>query len=133
MRERMHERPRSAPRGVELPERYELRHHIADGGMASVWRTRDRILGRDVAIKLLSRAYTHDQESVRRFEREGRAAARVSGHRHVVTLYEVGPLPPEGLDAAPVPFIAMEYLSGGSVHDALANGPVDPATAVRWL
>jgi hypothetical protein len=132
MRVRMHESPR-ALRGIELPERYELRHHIADGGMASVWRTRDRVLGRDVAIKLLSRAYAHDEESVRRFEREGRAAARVSGHRHVVTIYDVGSLPAEDPYSDPAPFIAMEYLAGGSVHDALANGPIDPGTALRWL
>src|ERR1700684_2162884 len=128
MRERMHQSPRALV-GVELPERFELRHHIADGGMASVWCTRDRVLGREVAIKLLSRAYANDDESVRRFEREGRAAARVSGHRHVVTIYDVASLPVEDPYSDPIPFIAMEYLAGGSAHDALANGPVKAETA----
>jgi hypothetical protein len=128
----MHESLR-ALRGIELPERYEFIHHVADGGMASVWRTRDRVLGREVAIKLLSPAYAQDEEAVRRFEREGRAAARVSGHRHVVTIYDVGSLPPEDRDSDAIPFIAMEYLSGGSVHSALADGPVEPETALRWL
>jgi serine/threonine-protein kinase len=126
--------PRAA-RGIELPDRYELLHHIADGGMASVWCARDRVLGRIIAIKLLSRAYASDEAAVRRFEREARAAARVSGHRQVVTVFDVGmTLPdPDSLTAVQTPFIAMEYMEGGSVHDALAAGPVEQALALRWL
>jgi serine/threonine-protein kinase len=121
--------------GVLLPERYEPLKHIADGGMASVWCARDRVLHRDVAIKLLSHVYARDETAVRRFEREARAAARVSGHRHVVTVYDVGmTLPdPDSLTAAQAPFIAMEHMDGGSVHHALAAGPVDQELALRWL
>ena len=112
---------------IVLPGRYEVLRHIADGGMASVWCTRDRVLGREIAIKLLADAFAADDVAVRRFEREARAAARVSGHRHVASIYDVGEAP-DG-----VPFIAMEYLAGGSVHDALRAGPVEPKLALRWL
>jgi serine/threonine protein kinase len=130
----MQDSPR-ATRGIELPDRYELLHHIADGGMASVWCGRDRVLGRMVAIKLLSRSYASDEAAVRRFEREARAAARVSGHRQVVTVFDVGmTLPdPDSLTTVQAPFIAMEYMEGGSVHQALAAGPVEPALSLRWL
>ena len=127
----MHDSPR-ALRGIELPERFELLDHVADGGMASVWRARDRMLDREVAIKLLSGAYAREQAAVPRFEREARAAARLSGHRHVVTIYDVGTSEPDEAGDT-VPFMAMEYLSGGSVHGALADGPVDPDLALRWL
>jgi serine/threonine-protein kinase len=121
--------------GVLLPERYEPLQHIADGGMASVWCARDRMLGRAVAIKLLSQRYARDETAVRRFEREARAAARVSGHRHVVTIYDVGmTLPdPDSLTGVQAPFIAMEHMEGGSVHQALAAGPVERELALRWL
>ena len=63
-----------------MPERYELIRHIANGGMASVWCAEDRVLGRRVAIKLLAERFAHDQTAVRRFKREARTAARLSGH-----------------------------------------------------
>jgi len=127
----MHDGP--ALRGIELPERFELLDHIADGGMASVWRARDRMLDREVAIKLLSPAYAHEEAAVRRFEREARAAARLSGHRHVVTIYDVGTVKPEQPGGDETPFIAMEYLPGGSVHGARNGGAVEPDLALRWL
>ena len=73
---------------VELPSRFRLGDHVADGGMASVWTAEDRRLGRVVAIKLLSSRFLGDRDAVRRFQREARAAARVSSHPHVVTIYD---------------------------------------------
>src|SRR5665213_1124236 len=72
-----------------LPERYHLRRHIASGGMASVWCADDRVLGRQVAIKVLADRFVDDEVAVRRFKREARAAARVSAHPHVVTIFDV--------------------------------------------
>ncbi len=117
---------RSAP---VLPERYGLSHHIANGGMASVWSAEDRVLGRCVAIKLLATHLAGDPENARRFEREARAAARVSSHPNVVTIYDVG-------EAEGRAFIVMEYLSGGSVADAIrAAGErgVSRPEAIAWL
>jgi serine/threonine-protein kinase len=118
--------------GIELPERYEARRRIATGGMASVWCAHDRALGRNVAIKLLSMPFAHDAAAVRRFKREARAAARLSSHSHVVTIYDVGHAYEQG-EPLGRPFIVMEFLAGGTVADALRVGEVTPEEAVRWL
>ena len=60
--------------------------------MASVWCAEDRVLGRQVAIKVLSDRYAQDAQAVRRFKREARAVARVSAHPNVVTIFDVGDL-----------------------------------------
>jgi eukaryotic-like serine/threonine-protein kinase len=118
---------------VTLSERYGLVWHIASGGMASVWCAEDRALGRRVAIKLLAERFARDESAVRRFKREARTAAQLSGHVNVVTIYDVGETTPaEPTDAAQA-FIVMEYLPGGSVADALRLRSVTPTEAVRWL
>jgi serine/threonine-protein kinase len=117
---------RSAPR---LPARYRLTGHIANGGMAAVWAADDLTLGRRVAIKVLASHLAEDPRNAKRFEREARAAARVSNHPHVVTIYDVDES--EGRS-----FIVMELLAGGSVADAIrAAGPgrVDRGEALAWL
>ncbi len=100
--------------------------------MAEVWCAEDTILGRQVAIKVLAGQFGHDGQSVRRFRREARAAARLSGHPHVVTIYDVsGGEPSEA--PAQRPFIVMEHLPGGTVADAIRVGEVGRADALRWL
>ncbi len=123
--------PRQPPR---LPERYRLRRHIAAGGMASVWCAEDLLLDRTVAVKILAERFADDQLAVRRFKREARAAARVSGHAHVVTVFDVGDAePPEGQSGQGRAFIVMEYLAGGTVADAIRVGAVRRHEAMRWL
>src|SRR5947209_2460663 len=94
---------------LQLPERYHTLRRVASGGMATVWYAEDRVLGRSVAIKVLSEAIGHDPAARGRFKREARTAAHLSGHPHVVTIYDVGEADPGR------PFIVMEYLEGGSV------------------
>ncbi|MGH2873466.1 MAG: serine/threonine-protein kinase, partial [Solirubrobacteraceae bacterium] len=118
---------------LTLPERYRVRRHLATGGMASVWCADDLVLGRRVAIKVLSERFAHDEIAVRRFKREARAAARVSAHPHVVTIFDVGDLAPEPGESAGRGFIVMEHLAGGTVADALRVGAVRRREAVRWL
>ena len=80
-----------------------------------------------VAIKVLDKRYSGDDELARRFQREALAAGRLSGEAHTVTTYDVGVC--EGR-----PFIVMEYLAGGSLADVLrATGAQPPAQALRWL
>jgi eukaryotic-like serine/threonine-protein kinase len=126
--------------GLQLPERYEVRRHIANGGMATVWCAEDLVLGRTVAIKVLAEHFAHDERAVQRFMREARAAARVSSHPHVVTIYDIGETTvvdgARGRDGAPVPgpaFIVMEHLAGGTVSDALRIGPIQREESLRWL
>jgi serine/threonine-protein kinase len=118
---------------VTMPERYELIRHVANGGMASVWCAEDRVLGRRVAIKLLAERFAYDQTAVRRFKREARTAARLSGHPNVVTIYDVGESTTPDPDAPPRAFIVMEFLAGGTVADAQRCGAVTQTEAIWWL
>ena len=111
---------------IELPERYTLRGHIANGGMAGVWSADDELLGRPVAIKVLAEHLTEDAISARRFEREARAAARLSSHPNVVTVYDLG-------EHAGRAFIVMERLDGATVADRLRAGRPTPRRALTWL
>src|SRR4051812_10513077 len=104
---------------VSLPPRYRVVRHIANGGMASVWAAEDELLGRLVAVKLLSRSYDADERARKRFLREARAAAKLGGCRHIVTVYDIG----EHDDRA---FIVMEHFAGGTVADRLRQGPRIP-------
>jgi tetratricopeptide (TPR) repeat protein len=110
-----------------LPPRYRVVRHIANGGMASVWAAEDEMLERLVAVKVLAPGYAADPAARRRFTREARAAARVSDHQHVVTVYDIGEHDGQA-------FIVMEHFAGGSVADRLRNGdPVPVPTALDWL
>jgi eukaryotic-like serine/threonine-protein kinase len=124
---------RAAPTTPKLPERYRARRHLASGGMASVWCAEDLVLGRAVAVKILAERFADDDIAVRRFKREARAAARVSTHAHVVTIYDVGDLEPDVRGGAGRAFIVMEYLAGGTVADAIRVGAVRRQEAVRWI
>ncbi|MEN3279551.1 MAG: eukaryotic-like serine/threonine-protein kinase [Solirubrobacteraceae bacterium] len=112
---------------IALPSRYRVIRHIADGGMASVWAAQDELLGRIVAVKVLSPAYAADDRANRRFLREARAGARLSECRNVVTVYDID-------EHGGRPFMVMEHFAGGSVADRLRNGRAIPrALALRWL
>jgi serine/threonine protein kinase len=75
---------------IRLPDRYRVVRHLANGGMASVWEAHDELLDRSVAVKLLASHLSEDDRYRRRFQREARAAAGLSSHPHVVTIYDVG-------------------------------------------
>jgi serine/threonine protein kinase len=110
-----------------LPDRYRVTRRIAAGGMATVYACEDTLLGRLVAVKVLAPHFAADANARARFQREARAAARVSDHPHVATIYDIGE--DEG-----VAFITMEYFSGGTVGDRLRSGdPIPRPLALRWL
>src|SRR5215208_3375690 len=112
---------------MSLPARYRVVRHIANGGMASVWEAHDELLGRSVAVKVLASHLSEDDRARRRFEREARAAAGLSSHQHVVTIYDVG----EHHGRA---FMVMELMRGGTVSDRLKAGRmISDETALRWL
>ncbi|MCW3022235.1 MAG: serine/threonine protein kinase, partial [Conexibacter sp.] len=113
---------------IALPPRYRVVRHIANGGMATVWAAQDALLERLVAVKTLAPGYAADPSARRRFTREARAAARVSDHPNVVTIFDIG-------DHEDQAFIVMEHFAGGTVSDRLKrdDGPVPVATALRWL
>ena len=94
--------------------------------MGEVYRAVDSVLGRTVAVKLLAHRHADEPEARARFRREALAAARVSGSRHVVTVFDVG-------EHDGRPLIVMEYVEGGSVHERLRQGPVPRELALTWL
>ena len=118
---------------AKLPGRYRIVRRIATGGMASVWCAEDRVLDRNVAIKVLSERFAADELAIRRFKREARAAARVSAHPNVVTIFDVGDIEPDERGVAPSAFIVMELLPGGTVADAIQANTVTRAQTRRWL
>ena len=72
-----------------FPPRYRGAQLIARGGMGEIYRATDSTLGRAVAIKILSERYAQDDAVRERFTREAMAAARLSGQRNTVTIYDV--------------------------------------------
>lgn len=94
--------------------------------MGEVYRATDDVLGRTVAVKLLSERHADNPDIRSRFEREALAAARLSGEPNVVTVFDVG-------EQDGRPFIVMEYLEGGSVDDRLRQGRVEREQALQWL
>ena len=109
-----------------LPDRYADPRPIGRGGMGQIFLAEDRELGRKVAIKVLDDRFAGDDQLRERFKREALAAARLSGHPHVVTIFDVG-------DSQGRPFIVMEYLPGGTLGDRTRQGPVESADALSWL
>jgi tRNA A-37 threonylcarbamoyl transferase component Bud32 len=123
---------------ITLPDRYRVVRHIANGGMASVWEAHDELLDRRVAVKVLASHLGQDDRARRRFAREARAAAGLSSHPNVVTIYDVG-------EHGGKSFIVMELVGGGTVADRLragdersgderaARGRIPHRVALRWL
>ena len=110
---------------IDLPERYRVVRHVANGGMASVWAAEDAVLGRLVAVKVLASHIAADPSARTRFEREARTAAKVSAHPNVVTIYDVG-------EHGGIPFIVMELYEGGSMAERL-RGTIPRQQALDWL
>jgi eukaryotic-like serine/threonine-protein kinase len=110
-----------------LPARYTEARLIASGGMGRVFRATDTALGRDVAIKVLFDRYADDQAVRARFRREALAAARLSGHPNIVTIFDVA-------EYRGRPMIVMEYLEGGSLDTRVqGQGGCPPAQVLAWL
>ena len=75
--------------GKLLGSRYEIIEKIGNGGMSTVYKAIDKILKRNVAVKILKDEFTTDDEFIRRFEAEAQSAARLT-HANIVSIYDVG-------------------------------------------
>ena len=97
--------------GALLNNRYQLLERIGTGGMADVFRARDSMLERSVAIKILHETYSDDKAFQDRFRQEARAAANLS-HPNIVTVHDFG------FDNGQL-FIVMEYIPGKDLKTIL--------------
>ncbi|MEV8019528.1 serine/threonine-protein kinase [Streptomyces sp. NPDC086554] len=116
--------------GDVIDGRFELLERLGSGGMGTVWRARDTVLHREVAVKEVRPAgpeLTAEQSRVlrERVLREARALARLN-HPHVVTIHQIVDTP-----ASPHPWLVMELLPGRTLQDRLEQGTLTPREAAR--
>jgi serine/threonine protein kinase len=105
-------------RKTVMDNRYDVGRTLGSGGMGEVFLARDRVLGRDVALKVLRTQYAGDREFAERFKREARSAASLS-HPNIVQVYDRGDTE-EGAS-----YIAMEYVPGGTLKEKIVgDGPL---------
>lgn len=106
-----------------LAGRYDIHEKIGDGGMAVVYRARDKLLDRMVAIKILKPEFVKDVSFVDNFRKESRAAASLS-HPNIVNIYDVG-------KDGNLYYIVMELVDGRSLSDVIAEeAPLDYKYAI---
>jgi predicted ATPase len=102
--------------------RYEILGPLGAGGMGEVYRAHDSRLGRDLAIKILSRKLSANAQDLARFEREACSASALN-HPNIITIFELG-------QVDSTHFIAMELVDGELLRDALRAGPMSLQKAI---
>jgi serine/threonine protein kinase len=102
---------------------YEIKEHIADGGMASVYLARQASMNRNVAIKILPGKFTRDESFHERFYREVEVIAQLQ-HPHILPVYDFG-------THDNLPYIVMAYLGGGTLADRLRDGDMSLDNILR--
>jgi serine/threonine protein kinase/beta-lactam-binding protein with PASTA domain len=109
--------------GKRIGGRYDIEQQIGEGGMAIVYRARDTLLNRTVALKVLRSQFGNDDDFVARFHREAQAAASLS-HPHVVNIYDIG-------QEEDMYYIVMEYVEGMTLKQYInEHAPLDIRKAV---
>lgn len=112
--------------GKRIGGRYEILSRLGDGGMAIVYKAKDLILDRIVAVKILRPELEHDEEFVRRFHREAESVASLS-HPNIVAIYDIG----EEEDCY---YLVMEYVQGMTLKSFIKDySPVSVQEAVHIM
>lgn len=110
--------------GNRYGSRYAVIERVGSGGMAEVYRARDELLGREVAVKVLSERFSRDRSFVERFRREAQSAANLN-HPNIVSLFDYG------ADDGTY-FIVMEFIEGKALSDIIAEeGALMPERAAE--
>ena len=104
--------------GSLLADRYEIIKKVGNGGMATVYKAKDTLLNRFVAVKILRDEFTTDQEFIKRFEAEAQAAASIT-HPNIVSVYDVG-------NQENLYYIVMELIQGKTLKEIILEegGPL---------
>ena len=109
---------------------FDVLGRLGSGGMGVVYRARDRVLGRDVALKLVRPEHASDSAARQRFLREARAAA-VLTHPGIAAVYEAGEAAPDEPGGSPPLYIAEELVEGETLAERLRRGPLEIEDVVR--
>ena len=105
----------ATPGATQGQGRYQVSGELGRGGMAVVYRGKDALLGREVALKFLSESLSNDAEMKEMFQREARAVAALN-HPNLVTIHDVGVLESRA-------FICMEFVEGKSLETLMLEAP----------
>jgi predicted Ser/Thr protein kinase len=111
-----------------IPEKigiYEIKSELGRGGMATVYLAYDPRFEREVALKVLPREMLHDPQFRVRFEREAKTIAKLE-HSAIVPVYDVG-------EEDGQPYFVMRYMTGGTLSDRLAKGPLSLQDAAHLI
>jgi predicted Ser/Thr protein kinase len=111
-----------------IPEKigiYEIKSELGRGGMATVYLAYDPRFEREVALKVLPREMLHDSQFRVRFEREAKTIAKLE-HSAIVPVYDVG-------EEDGQPYFVMRYMTGGTLSDRLAKGPLSLQDAAHLI
>lgn len=115
------------PDGYVIAERYEIAERLGKGGMGTVYLAEHLTVGRQVAVKVLTREWSDNPSVARRFRAEARAAS-AAGHSNIVEVFDAGELPDGRL------FLVMERLDGRNLYEEIdLRGPMEVARACRVL
>jgi eukaryotic-like serine/threonine-protein kinase len=110
--------------GEKIAGRYELEELVGHGGMSSVYKARDSLLERNVALKVLHEQYNADEDFVERFKREARSVAQLQ-HPNIVTVIDRGAA--DGRQ-----YIVFEYIDGENLKELLGRkGRLDVREALE--
>ena len=110
--------------GRELGE-YFVFERIGTGSMAEVYKALQPSMDRLVGIKILAPALSHDAQFVARFRREVQLIASLE-HPHILPVIDFG-------ERDGALYLVMRYVGGGTLHDLIAQGPLDPQMTLRYL
>lgn len=100
---------------IILDNRYEIIQQIGVGGMAKVYKAKDRLLDRFVAIKVLKEQYAEDDEFLKKFNNEAQSAAKLN-HINIVNVYDIGQ---DLFEGKKIYYIVMEYVEGETLKDLI--------------
>ena len=103
---------------------YVVTGTLGSGGMATVYRARQTSVGRDVALKVITGNHNAEPEFGERFRREAETTARLS-HPHILKVFDFG-------EEAGRPYLAMEYMSGGTLRGRIGAAALPVAQVLKW-
>src|SRR5713101_2962538 len=103
---------------------YHILSLLGAGGMGEVYRARDARIGRDVAVKILPAAFSQNEDRLRRFQQEARAAGKLN-HPNIIAVYDVG-----AHDGSP--YLVTELLEGETLQHRIAGRPLSARRAIEY-